>query len=538
MIKIDGNSLTIKNVIAVCRNDEQVELADSAVDKIIKSRKFVEKILKENKTVYGINTGFGELANTFISAEDSAKLQENLVRSHSVGVGEPLPEDVVRGIMLLRANALAKGHSGVRKELIEFLIALLNKKVYPYIPSQGSVGASGDLAPLSHLALVITGEGECLERSATAANDVTERDSSQKKSSGENKISTDNNIEGGKRLPAHQVLKEKGLKPVKLLAKEGLGLINGTQVMAAIGCLVTEDADLLLKNAQVAGSMSLEALKGTARAFDEKIHALRPYPGQVRIAANIRKLIEGSGIIASHVNCDKVQDAYTLRCMAQVLGAIADTIDYSRNILTIEINSATDNPLIFPDEEEVISGGNFHGEPLAFIMDYMSIAISEIASISERTIDRMVNPHVSGLPPFLSNKSGLNSGFMIAQYTAAALVSENKVLAHPSSVDSIPTSAGQEDHVSMGLIAARNAADIVKNVQQVMAIEMMCAAQGIDYHEFAPGAGTDAAHRVIRRHIEPLDEDRILYKDMAKVRELVVSGTIVKAVEEVIGSLE
>lgn len=506
MIQIDGNSLTIKDVVTVSRHYEKVKLADNAVEKIIKSRNFVEKILRENKTVYGINTGFGELANRFISAEDSAKLQENLIRSHAVGVGEPLPEDVARGIMLLRANALSKGHSGVRKELIDFLVQLLNMRVYPYIPSQGSVGASGDLAPLAHLALVITGEGECFVR--------------------------------GKRRPAHQILEEKGLIPMKLLAKEGLGLINGTQVMAAIGCLVKEDAELLLKNAQVAGSMSLEALKGTARAFDEKIHALRPYPGQVKVAANIRKLIAGSEIISSHVNCEKVQDAYTLRCMAQVLGPIADTLDYAGKVLSIEINSATDNPLIFPEEEEVISGGNFHGEPLAFIMDYMCIAISEIASISERTIDRMVNPHVSGLPPFLSRKSGLNSGFMIAQYTAAALVSENKVLAHPSSVDSIPTSAGQEDHVSMGLIAARNAAEIVKNVQQVMAIEMLCAAQGIDFHEYAPGAGTKAAHRVIREHVAPLDEDRILYQDMAKVRELVISGTIVAAVEEAIGQLE
>ena len=506
MIEIDGNSLTITDVVKVSRNYEPVKLADRAVGKIVKSREFVEKLLKENKIVYGINTGFGELANRFISAEDSAKLQENLIRSHSVGVGQPLTEDVARGIVLLRANALSKGHSGVRKELIEFLIQLLNKRVYPYIPSQGSVGASGDLAPLAHLALVITGEGEC--------------------------------IESDKRRPAADILEEKGLKPIKLLAKEGLGLINGTQVMASIGCLVKEDSELLLKNAQVAGSMSLEALKGTARAFDEKIHALRPYPGQVQIAANIRKLIAGSEIIASHVNCEKVQDAYTLRCMAQVLGPIADTLDYAGKVLSIEINSATDNPLIFPEEEEVISGGNFHGEPLAFILDYMCIALSEIASISERTIDRMVNPHVSGLPPFLSRKSGLNSGFMIAQYTAAALVSENKVLAHPSSVDSIPTSAGQEDHVSMGLIAARNAAEIVKNVQQVMAIEMMCAAQGIDYYEFAPGAGTKAAHRVIREHVAPLDEDRILYKDMAKIRELVVSGAIVSAVEEGIGKIE
>ncbi|MCK4763426.1 MAG: histidine ammonia-lyase [Candidatus Aminicenantes bacterium] len=506
MIKIDGNSLSIEDVSAVSRNDEQVELAAESVGKINRSRDFVEKILKENKTVYGINTGFGALANTFISKEDSTKLQENLIRSHAVCVGPPLAEDIVRGIMLLRANALTKGYSGVRKELIEFLVQLLNKKVYPYIPSQGSVGASGDLAPLAHLALVIMGEGECLEE--------------------------------GKRLPADEVLAKKGLKPLKLLAKEGLGLINGTQMMSAIGCLVVADAELLLKNAQVAGSMSLEALKGTARAFDEKIHALRPHPGQTRIAANIRKLIEDSEIIASHVNCERVQDAYTLRCMPQVLGPIADITGYARNVLTIEINSATDNPLVFPEEEEVISGGNFHGEPLAFIMDYLCIALAEIASISERTTDRLVNPHVSGLPPFLSSKSGLNSGFMITQYTAAALVSENKVLAHPSSVDSIPTSAGQEDHVSMGAIAARNAAAIVKNVQQVMAIEMLCAAQGIDFQELAPGAGTKAAHRVIREHVSHLEEDRVLYKDMEKVRELVVSGAIVDAVEEAVGAIE
>ncbi len=506
MIELDGSSLTIKDVITVSRNYETVRLSPNAVGKINKSRQLVEKIIKENKPVYGINTGFGELANTFISAADSAKLQENLIRSHSVGVGDPLPEDVTRGVMLLRANALAKGHSGVRKELIEFLIDMLNNKIYPYIPSQGSVGASGDLAPLAHLALCIMGEGECWVK--------------------------------GKRKPAHLVFKEKGLIPQKLMAKEGLGLINGTQVMASIGCLVKEDAEVLLKNAQIAGSMSLEALKGTARAFDEKIHALRPYPGQVKIASNLRRLTSGSNIIASHVHCERVQDAYTLRCMPQVLGAISDTIDYVSNVLAVEINSATDNPLIFPDQEEVISGGNFHGEPLAFAMDYLCIALSEIASISERTTDRLVNPHVSGLPPFLSRQSGLNSGYMIAQYTAAALVSENKVLAHPSSVDSIPTSAGQEDHVSMGLTAARNAAEIVKNVQHVMAVEMLCAAQGIDFHDLTPGVGTGAAHKLIRDHVPTLEQDRILYKDMEKIRELVVSGSIVQAVEKAIGKLD
>ncbi len=508
MVKIDGNSLSIEELVAVSRNFAEVDLADYAAAKIIKSRQFVEKIVRENRTVYGINTGFGELANTSISPRDTAKLQENLIRSHAVGIGEPLAEDVVRGIILLRANALAKGYSGVRQELIEFLVRLLNQRVYPYIPAQGSVGASGDLAPLAHLALVIMGEGECLEN--------------------------------GTRVPAQRVLEEKGLKPMKILAKEGLGLINGTQLMAALGCLVVEDAGVLLKNAQIAGSMSLEGLKGTARALDEKIHRLRPYPGQIKVAANLRRLVEGSEIIASHVHCEKVQDAYTLRCMPQVLGPIADTIDYARKVLSIEINSATDNPLVFPEEEEVISGGNFHGEPLAFVMDYLGIALAEIASISERTIDRLVNPHVSGLPPFLTGNSGLNSGFMIAQYTAAALVSENKVLAHPASVDSIPTSAGQEDHVSMGSIAARSAARIVENVRNVMAIEMLCAAQAIDFHleEYLPGKGTHAAHRLIRQHVPYLEVDRILYKDIEKIHQLVASGAIVSAVESEIGKLD
>ncbi len=505
MITLDGYSLTIPEAIAVSRDFEEVRIAETCIEKINKSRSFVEKILKENRVVYGITTGVGELANTLISPEESEKLQLNLIRSHSVGVGEPLSEEIVRGMMLLRANALVQGHSGIRLELIDFLVEMLNRRIYPYIPEQGSVGASGDLAPLSHLALAMIGEGECFV--------------------------------GGKRTLAKDALKIQGLKPVTLLCKEGLALINGTQVMASIGCLVVAEADLLLKNAQIAGSMSLEALRGTARAFDEKIHKLRPYEGQIRVAANMRKLVEGSDIIASHTNCEKVQDAYTLRCIPQVYGAIIDTIEYAKKILTVEINSVTDNPLIFPDEEEVISGGNFHGEPLAFIMDFLGIALAEIANISERTVDRLVNPHVSGLPPFLSPKSGLNSGYMIAQYTAAALVSENKVLAHPSSVDSIPTSAGQEDHVSMGTIGARNAVKILKNVEQVLAIEMLCAAQGIDFQKQTPGVGTSVAHRAIRRHVQTLDDDRILYKDIETVRNLIVSGNIVRETEDRIGSL-
>jgi histidine ammonia-lyase len=367
------------------------------------------------------------------------------------------------------------------------------------------VGSSGDLAPLAHQALVITGEGECFRE--------------------------------GKRINAQLELERRGLKPLQLHAKEGLAMINGTQVMAAIGCLAVAEAELLLKNAQIAGSMSLEALKGTARAFDAKIHRVRPYVGQQKIAKNIRNLVAGSEIIESHKECEKIQDAYTLRCIPQVYGAIDDTIDFIKNTLSIEINSATDNPLIFAEQNEVISGGNFHGEPLAFAMDFLGIVMAEIANISERTIDRLVNPHVSGLPPFLSAQSGLNSGFMIAQYTAASLVSENKGLAHPASVDSIPTSAGQEDHVSMGTIAARKVTKILKNVEYVLAIEMLCAAQGIEFQEHSPGWGVQLAHRCIRQKVKKLAEDRILYPDIESVKTLIVDGSIVQAVESELGKL-
>jgi histidine ammonia-lyase len=505
MIYIDGNSLTLDDVVRVCLSDEQVFLDKKAIKRVLASRAFVDKIVKENRIVYGITTGVGELSNQLISSQDAEKLQLNMVRSHATNVGNPLPEEVVRGIILLRANALAKGYSGVRVELIDLLLDLLNKRVYPYIPSQGSVGASGDLSPLAHLALVLIGEGECM-------------------------------VEGA-RVDSKIVLDEKGITPVVLKPKEGLALINGTQVMAAIGCLVAKESELLMKNAMIIGGMSLEALKGTSKAFDEKVHAVRPHPGQVRCARNLRKIVSASEIIASHVNCEKVQDAYTLRCIPQVYGAIIDTLEYTKSVLQVEINAATDNPLVFEEQGEVISGGNFHGEPLAFVMDFLGIALSEIGNISERTVDRLVNPHVSGLPPFLSRHSGLNSGFMISQYTAAALVSENKVLAHPASVDSIPTSAGQEDHVSMGSISAQKASQILKNVENVLAIEMLAAAQGIDFHPMAPGRGTKIAHRIIRNHVSHLDDDRALYKDIEIARALIVSGEIVKAVEEEIGLL-
>ena len=500
MIKINGNSLTLEDVVKVTRNHEKVKIDPNAIDKIKRSQKYVEKILNTNKVVYGINTGVGELANKLINKSEISQLQKNIIRSHSTGVGEPFSEEIVRGIILLRANALAKGYSGVRLQLIEMLLSLLNNDIYPYIPSQGSVGASGDLAPLSHLALVLIGEGECFQN--------------------------------GKRIDSINVYNKNNLIPLELFPKEGLALINGTQAMTSIACKVIYDSEIALKNAQIAAGMSLEALKGTAKAFDEKIHAVRPHKGQIRCAKNMRDIIKDSEIIKSHVNCEKVQDAYTLRCIPQVYGAILDTIEFTKNTINIEINSATDNPLIFSEENEVISGGNFHGEPIAFAMDFLGIALSEIANISERTIDRMVNPHISGLPPFLTEKSGLNSGMMIAQYTAAALVSENKVLAHPASVDSIPTSAGQEDHVSMGPIAARHCSDILKNVQNVIAIEILCAAQGIDFQEYSPGIGVKLAHKFIRENIKHLDDDRILYKDIEILNKLVINGSIVEKVEE------
>lgn len=500
MIKIDGNSLSIEDVIKITRNHEKVKIHSSAIKKIKKSQKYVDKILKTDEVVYGINTGVGELANELISKNEISQMQKNIIRSHSTGVGYPFSEEIVRGVILLRANALANGFSGVRINLIEMLLTLLNNDIYPYIPKQGSVGASGDLAPLSHLALVLIGEGEC--------------------------------IQNGKRINSKKVLKKNNMLPIDLGPKEGLALINGTQIMSSIACKVIADSEMLLKNAQIASAMSLEALRGTSKAFDEKIHAIRPHKGQIRIAKNMRNIVKNSEIIKSHVNCEKVQDAYTLRCIPQVFGAIIDTIEFVKNTINIEINSATDNPLIFADENEVISGGNFHGEPIAFAMDFMGIALSEVASISERTIDRLVNPHVSELPPFLTEKSGLDSGMMILQYTAASLVSENKVLAHPASVDSIPTSAGQEDHVSMGPIAGRHALDILKNAQNVIAIEMICASQGIDFQEYSPGIGVKLAHEIIRKNVKHLDEDRALYKDIEKINELVKNGKILEKVSE------
>jgi histidine ammonia-lyase len=506
VITVDGENLTINDVVRVARDGEEVAIGKTAVQKITRSRDVVERAVSHDKVVYGVNTGFGELANVRIGAKDLERLQTNLIRSHSAGVGQPFDKEIVRAMMLLRANALSKGFSGIRLVVIETLIELLNEGVIPVVPQQGSVGASGDLAPLAHMALVLMGEGETISR--------------------------------GERVSGSETLRQADIKPVRLQAKEGVALINGTQPMSAVGALAVYDALRLIEDATIAAAMSLEALRGTRSAYDERIHATRPHRGQIDVAAALRKLLPPSEISKSHINCEKVQDAYSLRCAPQVIGASLDTIRYVKRLLEVEINSATDNPLVFPEDDEIISGGNFHGQPVAVAMDFLGIALAEIASIAERRVNRLVDPKLSGLPSFLTEEGGLESGMMLAQYTAAALVSENKILAHPASVDSIPTSADQEDHVSMGTIAARKCRSILENVRNVVAIEYMCAAQGLDLLEplqtSEPLAG---AKGIIRHHVKKLEDDRQLSPDIQTIVELIKTRQISAAVEEVAGSL-
>ncbi len=444
------DEMNISDLVRVAREFEEVRLSDEAKKRIEESRKRVEKFLNSDKPMYGINTGFGALANVKIDKEDIDQLQINLVRSHSAGVGPVFREDEVRAMMLLRAFSLAKGYSGVRVEVVNGLINMLNKGVTPFVPSQGSVGASGDLAPLAHIALCMMGEGYAFYK--------------------------------GEKMKASEALMAAGIKPVKYEAKEGLALTNGAQAITAVLALTIHDSKILFESALLSAAIAIDALKGSTTPFDTRIHELRPHKGQAYVAKKLLEYLRGSEIRASHLNCSKVQDAYSLRAAPQVLGAVKDTIDYVESVVVTEMNSVTDNPLIFDDG--ALSGGNFHGEPVALASDFLGIALSELANITERRIDRLVNPLVSELPAFLaSGKSGLNSGMMIWQYTAASLVSENKVLAHPASVDSIPTSAYQEDHVSMGTIAARKARMIFENTAKVVAIEAMLAARAIKFHE-------------------------------------------------------
>src|SRR5262245_32477957 len=495
MIELDGASLTLEQTEAVALG-EKVSLSSKAREGVERSRGFIEEIIARDEVVYGVNTGFGALSEVTIPADELRELQLNLVRSHACGVGAPLPEITVRAMMLHRANVLAKGFSGCRPAVIDALIAMLNDRVHPVIPSRGSVGASGDLAPLAHLALVAIGEGEAFFR--------------------------------GERAPGAEAMRRAGLTPLQLEAKEGLALLNGTQAMTAAGGLALINAARLAEAADVIGAMTLEALRGTPVAFDQKIQSARPHPGQQLSARRLRELIENSEIRESHRDRafdPRVQDAYALRCMPQVHGAVRDALEHARGIVEIEINSATDNPLVFIDAREVLSGGNFHGEPVALSLDYDAIAVADLGTIAERRVERLVNPTLSGLPAFLSPHPGTNSGLMIAQVTAAALIAENNVLAHPASVFTLPTSANKEDHVSLGMTAALKFAQVVNNVETILAIELLCAAQGLEFLKpLKPGPKLQEVYSRVRQRVPALERDAPLapYIESLKpvVREL------------------
>lgn len=505
-IVLDHRPLKLDEVIDVARNGARVKLSEQARKSVEKTAHLIERSLREGRNIYGVTTGFGALSNVSISRGDVDKLQVNILMSHAAGVGVPLDEAAARCIMLLRAKELSLGHACGTVAGIEQLIALLNRGAYPLIPGQGSVGASGDLCPLAHMALLLIGKGEgCYQ---------------------------------GRRMPGKDILDACGLKPIRLAPGEGLALVNGTQVMTAIGALAVYDALRLAKLIDISAAMSLEVLMGSRTEFDPRIQQLRPHPGQAAAAQNMLRITQESDIISSHKDCKRIQDAYTLRCSPQVHGASHDAIYYTKKVIEAEMNAATNNPLVFSDSGDFLLGGNFHGQPVALALDFMAMAVAELANIAERRIERLVNPKLSGLPAFLVKDGGLNSGFMIAQYTAAALVSENKVLAHPASVDSIPTSANKEDHVSMGTIAARKCRDIVHNAEHVVAIELLCAAQALDlFTNLKPGKGTKAAYKLIRKHIPHLEEDRVLADDIAAVRALMRSNAIVDAVEESVGRL-
>jgi histidine ammonia-lyase len=516
-LHINGNDLLLEEVREVAEQRRVVLLAPDARAAVDRARAVVDALVAENRVSYAITTGVGKLSDVRIAGEQIRELQVNLVRSHAVGVGEPLSAAETRAMMLLRANSLSKGHSGVRAAVIDTICEMLNRGVVPMVPSQGSVGASGDLAPLGHLALALIGEGECLD-------------------------------EKGARVPASDAMRRAQVKPLVLEAKEAVSLINGTQGMLAVGVLALLAAETLADTADVIGALVLDALRGTDVAFDERIHQARPHSGQLKTASNLRRMLEGSQLRESHRDCDRVQDAYSLRCMPQVHGAVRDTLIHCREVMEIEVNSAVDNPLVFTrttdhggmgaltrpaerrsgDKADVISGGNFHGQPIAFVLDFLGIALTALAGISERRLERMVNPALNeGLPPFLAAGAGLNSGFMMPQVVAASLVSENKVLAHPASVDSITTSGNKEDYVSMGMTAALKLKKIVQNTRNAMAIEAMAAAQALDF--LAPlktSKRGQAAHAAIRSVCATMDRDRVMYHDFVRIAELIASGKV------------
>jgi len=500
-LELNGQALTLGDIDSVALRERPVGVAPEALRRVVESRGLIERILGAGEVVYGVNTGFGKLSDVHIHGDKLAELQINLVRSHAGGVGEPLSQPESRAMLLLRANVLAKGFSGVRPELLEILIGLLNAGVHPVIPEKGSVGASGDLAPLAHLALVVVGEGEAFYR--------------------------------GERIAGSEALRRAGLKPLELTAKEGLALLNGTQAMTAVGALAVSRARRVAELCDLAGAMSLEALKGTPAAFDARIQKARPHTGQIAAAEHLLRLMDGSEIRESHREGDtRVQDAYCLRCMPQVHGAVRDVLAHVAGVLETEAGSATDNPLVFPGEgastEAVISGGNFHGAPLSYAFDYAAIAMTDLAGITERRIDRLLNPDINeGLPAFLAMDPGLSSGFMIAQIVAAALINECQVLSHPSSTGSIPTDGGKEDHVSMGMTGANKLRQIVEHVERVLAIELMCAAQALEFRRpLKSSRRIEAAHDAVRKVVPRLERDRVLAPDIAAVAEAIRSGKL------------
>jgi histidine ammonia-lyase len=494
-ITLDGTQLRPADVAAVARHGERVEISAAARDRLSRARRLVDELVAKEQVVYGLTTGVGALRTTRIPAADVRALQRNLLMSHAVGVGPPLSDELVRAGMLVRVNQFCQGSSGVRPQVVDRLVDLLNNDIIPWVPEKGSLGASGDLAPSAHVGLTLIGEGSVLHK--------------------------------GERREGAEALRSAGLQPIELQAKDALSILNGTHFMAGAAALVFHDARALLLTADVAVALSVEALRGSRTAFDPRIHAARPHPGQVASARRIFALTEGSGIAESHVLCDRVQDAYSLRCAAQVHGACADALDYLGRVLAVELNAGTDNPMVFPEDGAVLSGGNFHGEPLALSLDAATIALSELGAISERRLFRMLTASLSDLPPFLTEHSGLNSGYMLVQYTAAALAIDNQLLSTPASVHSLPTSADQEDHNSSGWHSALRARQLADHVQVILALEALAAAQGIDLlAPLKPGRGTGSAHAAIRERVKKLEQDRVLEHDIEAAVELVRTGKL------------
>ena len=507
VVSLDGENLSLEEVQEVGEGRARVKIFPGAGEKVRRSRDFVEEALRRGEKIYGVTTGFGMLSDKVIDRSQIEALQRNLIRSHSVGVGPIFDQVTTRAIMVLRANVIAKGFSGVRLEVLRRLVDMINKGVHPLIPEQGSVGASGDLAPLAHLTSVMMGEGEAIFR--------------------------------GKKMLGKKAMKQADIPLVTLKAKEGLALINGTQVMTAVGLLALLRAERLCKAADIIGACTLDALEGTFSAFDPDIQRVRPFPGQMAVARNFQKLGKYDYIAESHKSCPKIQDAYSLRCMPQVHGAVRDALGFVRKTLEIEVNSATDNPLIFVDRGKILNCGNFHGEAVAFALDLLGIVVAELGGISERRIEKLINPALSGLPASLTKEGGLHSGLMMVQVSAASLASENKVLAHPASVDSIPTSADKEDHVSMGTIAARKARDIVRNVELILAMELLCATQGLEFLlPLTPGRGIHEAYLAVREKVPPIKGDRRFSVDIEKIHSLIESGELLTRVERVAGPLQ